>query len=282
MSANRRPIDFGASFRIVRDAAWDVGTYCELRDIQRLERGWHREALVQLADAIAERHENARLAKVGAALRLLEDHGAIMWTDDRDAAIDAATASRPRQELDVVVPRSAFRDIHELAEHIAERISLKTTTRTYDELLERTGGKKTIRVRNIEAQREALPLRRVYEADVVEPLRALQLDRVDQAREVYQERKGEIALSGLSMENRLEDGRDALRAMRTAVPAYRELRPQLFGEWLQEREQRGAGPAVRRSTGRARAGGSPEAGRFLAGRGDVAQPGGSASGEGRS
>lgn len=379
-----QPIDFGASFRIVRDAARDVGTYCELRDIQRQERGWHREAVMQLADAIAERDEKARLAKVGTALQLLEDHGAITWTDGRDAAIDAAigcsharrdagldtltlasdkdsvrhlseedrrrngregrgrryatdaglrefapgdrlmflenslgrnglgvrngdrgtvleakpnqitvqldgnaeqtvtfspkaylafdyanactvhksqgasvdacvslidrsasaellfvAASRSRRELDIVVPRSAFRDIHELAEHIAERISLKTTTRTYDELLERTGGKQTIRVQNIEAQREALPLRRIYEADVVEPLRALQLDRVDQAREAYQERKGEIAESGILIEDRLEAGRDALRAMRTAVTAaYRELRPQPFGEWFQEREAR--------------------------------------------
>lgn len=339
---------------------------------------------MQLADAIAERDENARLAKVGAALQLLEGHGAITWTDDRDAAIDAAigcsqarrnagldtltlasdkdtvrhlseedrrrdgregkgrryatdgglrefapgdrlmflenslgrnglgvrngdrgtvletkpnqitvqlecnpeqavtfspkayrafdyanactvhksqgasvdaavslidrsasaellfvAASRSRRELDIVVPRSAFRDKRELAEHIAERISLKTTTRTYDELLERTGGKQTIRVQNIEAQREALPLRRVYEADVVEPLRALQLDRAGQAREAYQERKREIAESGLSMEERLEAGRDSLRAMRTAVTAaYRELRPQPFGDWLQEREER--------------------------------------------
>jgi ATP-dependent exoDNAse (exonuclease V) alpha subunit len=379
-----QPIDFGASFRIVRDAARGVGTYCELRDIQRQQRGWHREAVVQLADAIAERDENVRLAKVGAALRLLEDHGAITWTDDRDAAIDAAigcsqerrsagldtltlasdkdsvrhlseedrrrdgregkgrryatdgglrefaqgdrlmflenslgrnglgvrngdrgtvleakahrvtvqldgeteqtvtfspksyqafdyanactvhksqgasvdaavslidrsasaellfvAASRSRRELDIVVPRSAFRDLHELAEHIAERISLKTTTRTYDELLEKTGGKQTIRVQNIEAQRQALPLRRVYEADVIEPLRALQLERVDQAREAYRERKLEIAEPGSSMEERLEAGRDALRAMRTAViAAYRELRPQPFDEWLQEREER--------------------------------------------
>jgi ATP-dependent exoDNAse (exonuclease V) alpha subunit len=379
-----QPIDFGASFRIVRDAAREVGAYCELRDIQRQERGWHREAVVQLADAIAERDENVRLAKVGAALRLLEDHGAITWTDDRDAAIDAAigcsqarrsagldtltlasdkdsvrhlseedrrrngregkgrryatdgglrefapgdrlmflenslgrnglgvrngdrgtvleakpnriavqldgsaeqtvtfspkayrafdyanactvhksqgasvdaavslidrsasaellfvAASRSRRALDIVVPRSAFRDIHELAEHGAERISLKTTTKTYDELMERTGGKQTIRVQNIDAQREALPLRRIYEADVVEPLRALQLDRVDQAREAYQARKGEIAESGLSIEDRLGAGRDALRAMRSAVTAaYRELRPQPFGDWLREREER--------------------------------------------
>ncbi len=379
-----QPIDFGASFRIVRDAARDVGTYCELRDIQRQERGWHREAVMQLADAIAERDENARLAKVGAALRLLEDHDAITWADDRDAAIDAAielsqarrsagldsltlasdkdsvrhlseedrrrdgregkgrryatdgglrefapgdrlmflenslgrnglgvrngdrgtvlevkpdritvqldgkseqavtfspktyrafdhanactvhksqgasvdaavslidrsasaellfvAASRSRRELDIVVPRSAFRDIHELAEHVSERISLKTTTRTYEELLERTGGKQTIRVQNIEAQREALPLRRVYEAGVVEPLRALQADRVDRAREAYQERKRKIAESVLSMEDRLDAGRDALREMRIAMTrSYRDLRPQTYGEWLQEREER--------------------------------------------
>jgi len=379
-----QPIDFGASFRIVKDAARDVGTNCELRDIQRQERGWHREAVLQLADAIAERDGSARLAKVGAALRLLEDHNAITWVDDRDAAIDAAigcsqarrsdgldtltlasdkdsvrhlseedrrrngsegkgrryatdgglrefapgdrlmflenslgrnglgvrngdrgtvlkselhritvqldgnnvqivtfspkayrafdyanactvhksqgasvdaavslidrsasaellfvAASRSRRELDIVVPRSAFRGIQELAEHIAERISLKTTTRTYDELLERTGGKETIRVQNIEAKRQALPLRRVYEADVVEPLGALQLERVNQAREAYRGREREIAESTLSMEDRLEAGSDALRAMRTAViAAYRELRPQPFGDWLREREER--------------------------------------------
>lgn len=379
-----QPIDFGASFRIVTNAARDVGTYCELRDIQRQERGWHREAVLQLANAIAERDGGARLVKVSTALRFLEDHGAITWADDRDAAIDAAigcsqarrsagldtltlasdkdsvrhlseedrrrngsegkgqwyitagglrefatgdrlmflenslgrnglgvrngdlgtvlkterhrivvqldgknapavtfspkayqsfdyanactvhksqgasvdatvalidrsasaelllvAASRSRRELDIVVPRSAFGDIEELAEHIAERISLKTTTRTYDELLDRTGGKRTIRVQNIEAQRHALPLRRLYEADVVEPLRALQIERIGQAREAYRDRKCEIAESGLSLEDRLQASRAALRAMRTAmIGAYRELRPQLFGDWLQEREER--------------------------------------------
>ena len=48
------------------------------------------------------------------------------------------------------MPRSAFRDISELAEHVTERIFLKTTTRPYDELLERTG-KTSIGVKNIEA-----------------------------------------------------------------------------------------------------------------------------------
>ena len=75
-------------------------------------------------------------------------------------------------------------------------------------VLERTGGKETIRVRNIEAQREALALRRLAESE-------------------------------LSIEERLEAGREALRGMRRSVTtAYRELRPQPFGESLQEREER--------------------------------------------
>jgi hypothetical protein len=378
-----QPIDFGASFRIVREAAQGAGTYHELRDIQRQRREWHRDAVITLADAIIERDDTRRLALVRQSLSSLDEHGAIAWVTDRDEAIDAAVtlarghqadgqdtitiasdkdsvrhlseeyrrregrqgvglryvtaggtreftagdrlmflensvgksglgvrngdrgeviettrdriavridgdkdrviafapsayrsfdyanastvhkaqgasvdaavsvvdrsasaellfvaASRSKAALEIVVPRSAFGNIEDLAEHISERISLKTTSRTYDELLERTGGKETIRVRNIEAQREAAPLRRVYEADVVEPLRALQLERAQRARDEYRERKREITKSSMSIEERLEAGRDALRAMRKSVTvAYRELRPQAFGEWLQEREE---------------------------------------------
>jgi len=160
---------------------------------------------------------------------------------DRSASAELlfVAASRSKRELDIIVPRSAFEHMDDLAAHISERISLKTTTQTFDEVLERTGRKETIRVRNIEAQREALPLRRLYEADVAEPLRELQRARVQIAREEYQERKREIVDSALSIEERLEAGRDALREMRRSVTAaYRELRPQPFGEWLQEREGR--------------------------------------------
>lgn len=379
-----QPIDFGASFRIVREAAQQANTYSELRDIQRQERAWHREAVARLADAIAERDDAERRFNVRNALQLLDEHGAITWADNRDAAIDVAIAlsevgreadldtlilasgkdtvrhlseedrrrcghegqghryvteggireftagdrlmflenslgrkglgvrngdrgtvleiranqitvrldgsvertvtfapstyasfdyanactvhksqgasvdaavslidrsasmellfvavSRSKRALDIVIPRSEFRDIDDFADHVARRISLKTTTRTYDELLERTGGKQTIRVHNIEAQRQALPLRHLYEADVVEPLRVLQMERVNQAREAYRERAREIGDSDLSMEERLAANRDALRAMRSAViTAHRELRPVPFGRWLQEREKR--------------------------------------------
>ncbi len=378
-----QPIDFGASFRIVRDAAREAGTYAELREIQRQQRDWHREAVTKLADAIVERDDSERVTMVREALGLLDEYSAIAWVDDRDAAIDAAVLrsrahqrdgldtitlasdkdtvrhlseearsreglngrgrryvtqggirefaagdrlmflenslgkrglgvrngdrgtvvqakldrlvvqldganartvsfaprtyrafdyanactvhksqgasvdaavsvidrsasaellfvalSRSKREFDIVIPRTAFRNLGDLAEHVAERISLKTTTRTYDEILERTGGKKTIRVLNIEAQREAASLRRVYEADVVEPLRALRAERIETARETYREQERSISQSTLSIEERLDANRDALRAMRkTMSAAYRKLKPQSFGEWLQEREE---------------------------------------------
>jgi hypothetical protein len=377
-----QPIDFGASFRIVRDVTRDAGTYSELRDIQRQQRDWHREAVTKLADAIVDRDEVRRTDLVREALGILDDHGAIVWMNDRSEAIDAAVsqtrnrlsagydtltiasdkdsvrhlseedrrrgglegrgqryvtdggvrefaagdrlmflenslgkrglgvrngnrgtvlqaksdrivvkldggrrvvsfcpqsyrtfdygnactvhkaqgasvdaavsvidrsasaellfvaASRSKHELDIVVPRSAFRDLDDLAAHVAERISLKTTTRTYDEILKRTGGKQTIRVRNIEARREATPLRRLYEGEIVEPLRAIQNERVDRAREEYRDQKAEIADSILSIEERLDAGRQALRSMRKAVVTIcRELKPQSFGDWLQERDE---------------------------------------------
>lgn len=376
-----QPIDFGASFRIVREAAREAGAYCELRDVQRQERDWHREAVVHLADAIAERDESQRFERVLGALDILEKHDAITWVDSRDSAIDLAVersralretgydtltlasdkdsvrhlseedrrrsgregrgrryatdggirefcagdrlmflenslgrdglgvrngdrgtvhqvksneivveldgnskvvvfqpsvyrsfdyanactvhksqgasvdaavslidrsasaellfvaASRSKRELDIIVPRSAFENLDELSAHISDRISLKTTTQTFDEVLEQTGGRETIRVRNIEAQRDALPLRRLYEADVVEPLRALQFERITRARDAYQEHKREIAESELSLEERLERGRDALRHMRAEViAAYGDAHPQPFGEWLQDRD----------------------------------------------
>jgi hypothetical protein len=84
-----------------------------------------------------------------------------------------------------------------------------------------------------------LDKQRLYEADVIEPLHTLQVERVNEAREAYHERKRDIEASAVSMEERLDGRREALREMRSAITAaYRELRPQPFGEWLQDREER--------------------------------------------
>jgi hypothetical protein len=92
-------------------------------------------------------------------------------------------------------------------------------------------------------------MRRLYEADIVEPLHALQVERVKQAREAYHERTRDIDASADSMEACLDARRDALYEMRCAVTAaYRELRPQPFGKWLQDREDRHeqSSPSARR------------------------------------
>jgi len=53
-----------------------------------------------------------------------------------------------------------------------------------------------------------------------------------------QGRKRDIETSSLPLEQRLEARRDALREMRKSITnAYRELRPQAFGEWLQDRAE---------------------------------------------
>lgn len=376
-----QPIAGGSSFRIVRDAARAVGTHMELRDVQRQSRAWHREAVVTLADAITERDESKRVAMVREALGLLDQHGAIAWASDRDAAIDSASGlarkgraegsdtitvasdrdtvrhlaeegrrrdglegtgrryrtdggvrefapgdrlmfrenslgkrglgvrngdrgevvavernridvrmrdgrtvridprryraidhgsattvhavqgasvdatvavidrsasaelvfvavSRSRDRLDIVVPRTAFRNLDELAAHVADRISLKTTTRTYDELLERTGGKDTIRVRNIEAQREAAPLRRVYDAEIAEPARAQREGAVATERASYRARLQAIAGDPtLSLTDRFVQQDAALRDFRaTTLGVYRAAAPTPFGSWLASRD----------------------------------------------
>ncbi len=376
-----QPIDFGSSFRILKDAARKVGTYSELREIQRQTQAWHRDSVAELADAISERDECKRISLIRLALGRLAENGAITWVQDRDEAIDMAVylsssrraeghdtltlasdrdsvrhlceedrrvagragtgyryvtdggsrefapgdrlmflqndlkkrglgvrngdrgtvvmvkpdsitvqldgryarsvsfspskyrafdhatattvhkaqgasidaavtlldrsasaellfvaMSRSKREIDVIVPRSAFRDLDDMAEHIGRRITLKTTSQTYDEILEKTGGKGTLRVLNIEAQREALPLRYIYESEVLEPLRSLESERVDRARVEYAHRKRQIAGSGLPIEARLEATRDALRDMRGSfLTVYRDLRAQPFSAWLQER-----------------------------------------------
>jgi hypothetical protein len=158
---------------------------------------------------------------------------------DRSASAEVlfVAISRSKRALDVVVPRTAFRNLDDMVEHVAQHISLKTTTHNYDEVLQRTGGRQTIRVRNIEAQREAAPVRRLYDSEIVDPIRLIQAQRVDRAREDYRRAREDIARSTLSIERKLESHRQVLRSMRTAIiAAYREAQPQPFAEWLRERE----------------------------------------------
>lgn len=381
-----QPIDFGASARIIRDAAREAGTHSELREIQRQKNEWHKAAVATMADAIAERDEAKRLALVKSALQTLDAHGAIKWTASRDEAIDTAVQtarinralgyrdglliaadkdtvrhlaeedrrrgglekkgltfvtnggtrevavgdrlvflenslgkrglgvlngdrgeitevrhdriavrmdggdsviefnprsykawdwgnslsvhksqgasvsdcvavidraasaelafvamSRSKQSLSLVVAESSFKNLDELAEHISERISLKTTSRNYDEIVQRTGGKETLRVINIEAQSEALnsPFRRLWETECKEPARAVRDARIRELRKTYSARKDEIAADvSLSIEQRLRSERVALSEFRSAAALiYSDCRPQKYSDWLRAQER---------------------------------------------
>lgn len=380
-----QPIDFGASSRIVRDAAKAAGTHCELRDIQRQKRDWHRRAVEIMADAIVERDDEKRRSLVRSALKILDANAAIVWCKDRDEAIDeavrlsrvsrsmgntdvltiaadkdtvrhlaeedrrragregkgleflsaggtreialgdeivflenslgkrglgvlngdrgvvtdvardkiavrvygsdntimfspraykawdygsclsvhkaqgattadcvavldrAASAeltfvamSRSKSGLSLVVAQSNFASLDELADHIAGRISLKTTTHNYEEIVERTGGRQTMRVINMEAQREAAnsPLRKIYDAHVREPALAVRAERLAELRTTYDARKREIAANpSLTIAQRLDAEKAALSEFRSAAAeTYKATQPQSYLAWLDQRE----------------------------------------------
>lgn len=379
-----QPIDFGGSARIIRDAATEVGTHFELRDIQRQKNDWHKEAVAIMADAIVERDEAKRLALVTKSLEILDRNGAIKWVKDRNEALDVAVQvhrvdkalghhdalliaadkdsvrhlceearrrdglegrgltfvtrsgkreiavgdsliflenslgkrglgvlngdrgvvesvardqigirlhdgrtvafsprsykswdhasalsvhksqgasvsgctsvidpsasaellfvamSRSQRALSVVVAESNFKDVNELAEHISNRISLKTTSRNYDEIVAKTGGRETMRVQNMEAQREAAtsPLRRIYDHDVREPALADRAERIADLRKTYAIQKKIIeSEAGLSLTQRLEKQREALSSFRSAAgEIYKATQPRPYLDWLHEHE----------------------------------------------
>ncbi len=161
---------------------------------------------------------------------------------DRSASAELVfmATSRSKYALDMVVARSVFKDLDEFVEHVSGQIGIKTTSRTYGEIVERTGGKDTMRVQNIEAQGEAAnsPLRRIYEAEIKEPADALRKKRVDVLRDAYAERKNEIASEAtLSLIDRLEAEKTALSEMRKEISeVYKETQPQKYITWLDEHE----------------------------------------------
>ena len=161
---------------------------------------------------------------------------------DRSASAELVfvAVSRSKIALDIVVPKTAFADLDELAEHVASRISLKTTTRTYDELLERTGGKDTVRVRKIERQREAESslLRREWQAEVIEPMRERRAARMRELRAAYAVRRVDISVGAPTLADRLEQARDASREFRSAIAdIHRETKPPAFSTWVKEQER---------------------------------------------
>jgi hypothetical protein len=183
--------------------------------------------------AVSQSVHKAQGASVSACVPLI----------DRSASAELVfvAVSRSKVALDIVVPKTAFADLEDFAEHVASRISLKTTSRTYDELLDRTGGKDTVRVHKIDRQREAesAPLRREWQTEVVEPLRELRAKQMRELRAAYANHGAADARDdSRSLLDRLERGRESTRTFRKAIILiHTATKPPAFSAWLKEREQ---------------------------------------------
>lgn len=147
--------------------------------------------------------------------------------------------SRSKKALDLVLAESVWGgDLEEVARHVADRIGIKTTTRTFDEVIERTGGKETVRVTHMEREEAAKnsPLRRRWEAECKEPALAIRAERIDELRAAYDKRKADVSKDRmLSLSDRLSQERDALTSFRKAVAVvHKETQPMKYTDWKKE------------------------------------------------
>jgi len=146
--------------------------------------------------------------------------------------------SRSKVKLDVIIAESNFRNVAELAEHVAGRISLKTTSCNFEEVVERTGGRDTVRVIHMEREEAARNsrLRRRWEAECKEPALAVRAKRVRELRETYSQKKAEISKDRmLSLSDRISREVVALKQFREAVAVvHKETQPLRYGDWKKE------------------------------------------------
>jgi len=180
----------------------------------------------------------------GNALSVHKSQGASVSTStsiidpSASAELVFVAMSRSKEKLNLVVAESNFANIDELAEHIAGRISLKTTSQNYEEIVERTGGKDTVRVVHMEREDAAKnsPLRRKWEAECKEPALAIRAERVRELRAAYDAKKTDISKDRfLSLTDRLEREREALREFRTSVAdVHRETQPLKYKDYKAE------------------------------------------------
>ncbi len=172
-------------------------------------------------------HHKSQGASVGASVPVIDKSAS--------AELVFLAMSRSKYHLDLIVPQSSFRDQDELAKHIAGRISLKTTSRTYDEILDRTGGQETLRVINMAKQELAEPVRHIYHAEIVEPAKYIREKKLRDLRAAHKVKRE--AISG-SIAECAEKEKDLNRSFRSDMQAvFKATRPQGFGEWLQRNEE---------------------------------------------
>lgn len=159
---------------------------------------------------------------------------------DRSATAELAfvALSRAKHATEALYASTNFSSVEQIGEHLGRRISAKTTLQTYDEALARHGGPETTRIRNIEAQREALgaPLRRLYEAEMAERER-VRMERIEAVQTAYRERAKAFP-EDASLGDRLVATKALSQERRRAIAAVMKAHaPQTYASWFDAREQ---------------------------------------------
>jgi len=142
--------------------------------------------------------------------------------------------TRARHSVSMYAAKTNFAGIDDLAEHIADRIRLKTTSRTFDELLTRTGGPDNIVAVNARAQQDALnhPLRPEYEQS--EARKSAQRTKLVKAANTRA--KGKIAaLAGMPLADIIEARKKIIKQQRREVlSANKRHAPTDFGAFVHD------------------------------------------------
>ena len=161
---------------------------------------------------------------------------------DRSASAELAfvALSRSKHALDVVVPLTAFADLDDLARHITERISLKTTTHTYEEELARTGGPDNLWAKKMERAEEQRtnPLRQQWQTEIVEPMLAARRERLRKSSEALRVARQETSGEGGGLAERLARDRELLREAKVRnASIIAETTAPKFRTWAKDEER---------------------------------------------
>jgi hypothetical protein len=139
--------------------------------------------------------------------------------------------SRPKDELLVLVPKTAFANVAELGDNLAERIEAKGTTQDISGDLAQHGGPETYYARNARAQQlsAANPARQEWEAEWT----AMRAQRDREIRDLAESYRARVKHATPEQQKLL---RQEQRKAEAAIVKAHE--PEDFGAWLHRHRER--------------------------------------------
>jgi ATP-dependent exoDNAse (exonuclease V) alpha subunit len=169
----------------------------------------------------------AQGASVGRAVMIL----------DRAASAELffVGTSRSKESLTIHYSAGNFESVAEIAEHVAGRSSLKTTSQTFEEVLAKSAGKDALRKQAIAGvmASEDHPLRRKYEATEADKRQA-RATGLESLRKTYAERAAAIP-ADLSLSERLERAKAIEMEHRSAArQVVEQYKPVQFGRFVHD------------------------------------------------